>query len=119
MRTAAEKQQKRHQQYLDSQIRNRWALTASYLFTIAATTGMLLQKRSQWPHLFTHPIPSGKTILDSAWVNVAELALLAFNLFQLWVHVHNYRREQFLAEQEALRKAAMPADGVWPPPPVL
>ena len=80
---------------------------------------MLHQKRSQWPHLFTHPIPSGKTILDSAWANIAELALWSFVLAQLWVRVYNYRRELLAAEQEALQKAAKPPEGVWPPPPVI
>ncbi len=118
MRQMTEEQQKKQQRYLERQIEKRWQWTLLYVFIIMTTFAMLYQKRSQWLHLFTRPIPPGKTILDSAWVNIAELALWSFVLVQLWLRVYNYRRELLLAEQMALQKAAQPPEGVWPPPPM-
>ena len=118
MRIATEQQQKRHQRYLESQVRNRWAWTGLYTFFILQSVLRIFDKRAQWPHLFHYPF-AFVPFWGSIWVNFVSLVLFPLVIAQLWVRVHNYRREQIAAEQEALWKAATPTAGAWPPPPVL
>ena len=73
-------------------------------------------KRAQWPHLLHYPF-AFVPFWGSIWVNIFSLVLFPFAIAKLWMRVHDYRREQLAAEQEALRKATLPTDGVWPPPP--
>ena len=116
MRIATEKQQKRHQRFLEKQLRNRWAYTALYSFWVLESIQRIFVKRAQWPHLLHYPF-SLVPFWGSIWVNIFSLVLFPFIITQLWLRIHNYRQEQLAAEQEALRKAASPTDGVWPPPP--
>ncbi len=117
MRIATEKQLKRHQRRLESLIRNRWAWTALYVFMMMQSIVRIFDKRAQWPHLFAYPPSYGVPLWHSVWENILTIALFLFALIGLWWRVHNYRREQLAAKQEALRKAALPTDGIWPPPP--
>lgn len=117
MRRTTEEQQKKQQRRLESQVRNRWAWTALFLFNIGAAGLRTYEKRSQWPQLLQHPFSFSVPIWSSVVVSILTSILFLFALVQFWMRVHNYRREQLRAEQEALRKAAPPTVGVWPPPP--
>lgn len=118
MQIATEKQQKRHQRYLESQIRNRWAYTAAYVLVMGTSLDSIIKKRSQWPHLFQTPLSLGP-LRHSVWENIFTFVCMSFFLVLFWLRIYRYRRAQFLAEQEALQQAATPTVGVWPPPPVL
>jgi len=117
MRQRAEEQQKKQQWYLQNQVRNRWAWTGLCLLFIGTSLNSILKKRSQWPHLLQTPLSLGP-LWHSVWENILVLVCMSFFLMLFWVRVYSYRREQLAAEQEALRKAATQANGVWPPPPV-
>ena len=117
MRIVTEEQQKRHQQYLDSQVRNRWAWTGLYVLLVLEFIQSVFDKRAQWPHLLHYPF-AFVPFWDSIWVNIFGLIMFPLLTVNLWMRIYDIRREQLAAEQEALRKAVMPTDGVWPPPPV-
>ena len=117
MRVLTEEQQKKRQHSMEWQIRNRWAWTALFSFSAGISCLGIFEKRSQWPHLFAYPLSAGIPVWDSVWGNIFGIVVWALLLTQLWMRVHNSRREQIAAEQEALRKASTQAQGVWPPPP--
>ena len=117
MYIASGKQIKQHQRYLESLVRNRWGYTASYFLMAGMNLQVIFEKRSQWPSLFVSPITAGIPLWHHIWVNIFSAVMFPLLVAYLWVRVHNYRREQLAAEQEALQKAAMPTEGVWPPAP--
>lgn len=117
MRQRTEEKQKEQWRFLEAQVRNRWAWTGLCLLPIGTSLDSILKKRSQWPHLLQTPLSLGP-LWHSVWENILVLVCMSFFLMLFWVRVYSYRREQLAAEQEALRKAATQANGVWPPPPV-
>ena len=116
MQIATEKQQKQRQRTLESLTGNRWAFTALYVFFMGTSLDSIIKKRSQWPHLFQVPLSLGP-LWHSVWENIFTFVCMSLFLVLLWRRIYNYRREQLAAEQEALRKAATPVEGVSPPPP--
>ena len=117
MRTLSEKQQKQHQKQMASLEKMRWWLTFTFLFDSLLNIVTLYEKRSQFASLFSPLSSSGFPIWHHLWVNIYLVIIGPILVFVWWVRIHNYRREQLAAEQEALQKAATPPDGVWPPPP--
>jgi len=114
-----EKQQKQRQRTLEWQLRNRWFLTALYSFWPCESVWRILEKRSQWPHLFAYSPLFGVPFWDTIWVNIFNLVMFPTLLILMWVRIHNYRRDLLFAAQLALQKASQPPEGVWPPPPQI
>ena len=118
MRQMTEEQQEKRQRTLEWRVRWRWPATVLCLFGIAIQIAVILNKHSQWPMLFRCPPWASISFPHSVWINIFDVTIASIALFQWWQRVHNYHREQLAAEQETLRKAAPPAGGIRPPPPV-
>ena len=118
MQIATEKQQKRHQQSLESLVRNRWRYTGLYALLTGLNLQTIFEKRSQWSSLFLPSITTGIPLWHHIWVNILSVVMFPLLIANLWMRVHHIRREQVLAEQEALQKTEPPPERVWPPPPV-
>ena len=114
MRQTLEQQEKSLKWFM----KNRWWLTAMYVFWVIVHTQEIFQKHTQWPFILWLSLPPGVPIWHSIWENIFGVALFSFLLVSSWVRVYNYRRGQSLAEQTALQKVTKPPEGVWPPPPL-
>ena len=117
MRTLSEKQQKQRQRQMEAQERRRWIFTAVFAFDGFVNAETVFEKRSQLAHLFSPVSSSGFPIWHHLWINIFNAVIAPVLVVQLWARIHAHRREQLAAEQEALRKAAPPTEGIWPPPP--
>lgn len=121
MSQMTKKQQAKRQRSLEWTVRYRWPFTALLTFNLIMGVAEIFEKHSQWSSwstLLRNSFPPGIPVMHSVWANVFGVVVWSVALAQLWMRVHEYRREQLRAEQEkALASASVSQQGVWPPAP--